>query len=133
MVQMLCDVHLVDGTMLLYGPKDSLYKYGTNRYGVLFKKYGVDSATFNKSMKYYTARPDEIIAIYDRVTALLNEKSDSTGKVQAKIMAAEVKQLAAKGKKLNDNIAKQRKLNLLKRDSVKAAEKIKLRLKKRIN
>ncbi len=128
MVQILSDIHIVDGTLLTYGPKDSLYKYGTSRFGVLFKKYGVDSALFNKSLKYYTAAPDEMIDIYNRIDALLKAKSDSIGKVNAKNMELEAKQLEAKGK-----AEKKRKTDSLRFDSIKKAAKvIKLKINKRI-
>lgn len=128
MVQILSDIHIIDATLLTYGPKDSLYKYGTNRFGVLFKKYGVDSALFNKSLKYYAAAPDEMIDIYNQIDALLKAKNDSIGKVHAKNMELETKRLEAKGK-----AEKKRKADSLRFDSIKkAAKAIKLKINKRI-
>ena len=128
MVQILCDLHIIDGTMAAYGPKDSLYKYGTNRYGLLFKKYGVDSASFNKSVKYYSATPDKIIAIYEQVEALLKIKSDSIEKVQAKLLELANKRMEAK-----NNAERKRKADSISRDSIKKAKKaIQLKLNKEI-
>ena len=114
--------------MSLHILKDSLYKYGTNRYGLLFKKHGVDSALFNKSVKYYAARPDEMMEIYDSITVVLQFKSDSLSKVYAKIMDKEAKQVKAKA-----DAETKRKADSVKRDSIKAAAKpIKLKLNQRI-
>jgi hypothetical protein len=128
MVHMLADVHIIDGVITSHVVKDSIYKYGTNRYGQLFKKYGVDSALFNKSVKYYSGRPDEMMELYDSVTVVLQFKSDSLGKVNNKIMEKQIKLLEAKGK-----AEKKRKADSLKRDSIKAAAKpVKLKLNQRI-
>lgn len=128
MASMLSEVHMIDGAMALHVMKDSLYKYGTNRYGLLFKKHGVDSALFNKSVKYYAARPDEMMEIYDSITVVLQFKSDSLSKVYAKIMDKQVREIKAKADAEN-----KRKADSVKRDSIKAAAKpIKLKLNQRI-
>jgi hypothetical protein len=127
MALILSDVHLVDGTMMTYGAKDSLYKYGTNRYALLFRKYGIDSPALNRSVKYYTARPDEMIEIYDRIEKILKAKTDSISKVQAMEAAAEAKKMDAKSK-----AEKKRRVDSLKRDSAKIAEATKLKLSRRI-
>ena len=128
MVRMLTDVHIIDGAIAQQVVKDSLYKYGTNRYGLVFKKYGVDSALFNKSVKYYAARPEEMMEIYDSVTVVLQFKSDSLGKVSIKIAEKEAKKLQAKAK-----AESKRKADSIRRDSIKAAAKpVKLKLNQRI-
>jgi len=128
MVHMLSDVHITDGAIAMHVMKDSLYKYGTNRYGLLFKKYGVDSVLFNKSVKYYAARPDEMMEIYDSITVLMDFKSDSLDKVNAKILEKEIKKLGAKRK-----AEAKRKADSIRLDSINAAAKlIKLKLKTRI-
>jgi len=128
MVHMLSDVHIIDGAMSSYAMKDSLYKYGTNRYGLVFKKYGVDSALFNKSVKYYAIRPDEMMELYDSISVILQSKSDSVNKVSAKIAEKESKRLMAKG-----NAERKRKADSLKIDSTtKAAKAIKLKLHTRV-
>ena len=115
-VQMLSDVHIIDGALVLHTAKDSLYKYG------------VDSALFNKSVKYYSATPDEIIGIYEQVEALLKIKSDSIEKVQAKLLELANKRMEAKNK-----AERKRKADSLSRDSIKKAKKaIQLKLNKEI-
>lgn len=127
MVLILTDIHLVDGSMMIYGMSDSLYKYGTNRYSLIFKKHGIDSASFNKSLKYYSGEPDEIIKIYDSVDKLLTAKSDSISKVQAAKTKLEAKRNEAKAK-----AEQKRKADSLKRDSVQAIKTLKFKKNKTI-
>jgi hypothetical protein len=81
MVDLLTQVHIVDGSLSLQALPDSLYKYGTGKYQYLFKQYHTDSARFKRSMKYYTAHPDVLIAMYDEVNANLQIKYDSLSKI----------------------------------------------------
>lgn len=128
MVHILSDVHITDGSMNLHSMKDSLYKYGNNRYALLFKKHGIDSALFNKSIKYYAAMPDEMMEIYDSVTVVLEHKNDSLGKVSIKIAEKAAKQLQAKAK-----AEEKRKADSLRRDSINQVGKpVKLKLNQRI-
>ena len=127
MVRVLSEVHIINGTLTQQGVKDSLYKYGTNRYKQLFKKYGIDSALFNKSLKYYSARPKDMMEIYDSVTVVLNFKNDSLSKIHAKAMEKETKDLEAKGK-----AEAKRKADSVRRDSINnLAKPVKLRLRQK--
>jgi len=127
MVRLLCDVHLIDGSMALHAAKDSMYKYGTNRYGLLFKKYNVDSAAFKNSMKYYAARPDDMINIYEEIGKLLIKRSDSTAKALMKITERQIKTRGAK-----ETAESKRKHALIRRDSVKSSKALQLKINRRI-
>ena len=86
MASLLIEVHLVDGmTYGIFQSQDSLNKYGTSRYDALFKKFHTDSVQFNKSYKYYAARPAELQKMYDQILANLKQKTDSLNKVQHKV------------------------------------------------
>ncbi|PJJ84752.1 DUF4296 domain-containing protein [Mucilaginibacter auburnensis] len=125
MALILTDIHLVDGTMMMHGANDSIYKYGTNRYKQVFKKYGIDTALFNKSIKYYAGEPEQMVLIYDQIGKLLAAKIDSTGKVQSKQISAEARRNQAKTK------AAQKK-DSLERDSVKNAKSLKLKINQKV-
>ena len=87
MVSLLTEVHLLDGSMyntLSVNP-DTLYKYGTARYLLLFKKYHVDSVQFRRSLKYYTTQPVEFETMYDQILANLQTKTDSINKKLLKV------------------------------------------------
>ena len=85
MISLLTELHIVDGGMFsVTQSPDSLYKYGTDRYLALFKKYHTDSVQFKKSLKYYTTQPVELQAIYDQVLVNLKQKTDSLNKLQQK-------------------------------------------------
>ena len=87
MVNLLTELHLLDGSMyntLSVNP-DTLYKYGTARYLLLFKKYHVDTVQFRRSLKYYTTQPVEFEVMYDQVLANLQTKTDSVNKKLLKV------------------------------------------------
>jgi hypothetical protein len=81
MAAVLVAVHLVNGTMASVPQHpDSLYKYGTGKYQLVFKQHHTDSAQFRKSFRYYTSKPDKLDAVYDDVIKLLKAKADSITK-----------------------------------------------------
>lgn len=84
MVNVLIDVHLVDGSLInLPQAPDTLYKYGTARYLAVFTKHHTDSTQFRKSFKYYSLNPAALADIYDNVTKKLQAKTDSLTKLLA--------------------------------------------------
>jgi hypothetical protein len=128
MVRLLTDIHIVDGSLYLQPMGDSLYKYGTGRYLLLFKQYHTDSAQFKRSMKYYTTQTDILMGMYDQVKKNLQIKIDSLNKV----IAAETVKKAAEEKKARDKAAKQKadsikKIQLKNPPVNKAAEEKKAR------
>jgi hypothetical protein len=85
MVSLLTDIHIIDGKLGVIDPApDTLYKYGTGDYWVLFKKYQTDSAQFKKSFKYYSIHSVDMLAIYDQVMKNLKQKTDSLTKLSQK-------------------------------------------------
>ena len=74
---------MVDGSLYnIPQNPDSLFKYGTGRYLVLFKKFHTDSAQFRKSVGYYATQPDELQIMYDQVSKNLAHTTDSLNKSQ---------------------------------------------------
>lgn len=85
MVSLLTDIHIVDGALVGIDPSpDSLYKYATGDYLVLFKRYKTDSVQFKKSYKYYAVHSAELLAMYEQVMKNLKQKSDSITKISQK-------------------------------------------------
>ena len=56
---------------------DTLYKYDMARFLVLFRHYHTDSATFRRSLRYYTNQPTELSGMYVEIMARLQKKLDS--------------------------------------------------------
>ena len=82
MTGLLTEIHIADGSMYnTMQLPDTLYKYGTSKYLVIFKKYQTDSVEFRRSFKYYSAHPDILATIYEQITTNLKQKSDSINKI----------------------------------------------------
>jgi len=81
----LVDVHIADGSLSTIDMPtgDSLYKYGYNRFPIIFKKHHTDSVQFKNSLKYYTLQPDKLETMYTDVIKILQTKLDSVNKLQA--------------------------------------------------
>jgi hypothetical protein len=82
MTALLTQIHITDGSMynVVQFP-DSLYKYGINKYGMVFKSFHTDSNQFKQSMKYYAQHPDILEKMYIKIADDLKNKSDSLNKV----------------------------------------------------
>lgn len=82
MTNLLTDIHIVDGSMYnVMQMPDSLYKYGTDKYQTVFRKYHTDSVQFKKSFQYYASNPEKMQAIYEQITLIIKQKTDSVNKL----------------------------------------------------
>jgi len=79
MTDLLVDMHLIDGSIYasISQNPDTLYKYDMAKYLLLFRHYHTDSATFRKSLKYYTNQPAELSEMYVEIMARFQKKLDS--------------------------------------------------------
>jgi hypothetical protein len=78
MISLLTDLHLTDGQVYTVPQvPDSMYKYTSEKYKALFKRHHTTDAVFKKSLKYYTAQPEVIMDMYDKIEATLKAKLDS--------------------------------------------------------
>lgn len=95
MTNLLTDIHIVDGGMYnVMQMPDSLYKYGTDKYIMVFKKYHTDSVQFRNSFRYYTNNPEKLQAMYEQITKNIKQKSDSLNKLNLDKTAKENKRRA---------------------------------------
>jgi len=82
MANLLTDIHIIDGTMYnVMQQPDSLYKYGTDKYQMVFRKYHTDSLQFKKSFRYYASHPEKLATIYEQITLNIKQKTDSVNKL----------------------------------------------------
>ncbi len=65
MRKVLFDVHVVDGYVSTLPNRDTARVIAGVYLKGVYKKYGIDSALYEKSMNYYYTRPDLLKKIYD--------------------------------------------------------------------
>lgn len=130
--RLLADVHIIDGSLVNEVAADSLYKHGTGRYVQVFKQYHTDSATFKKTMQYYSHDNQTMIAIYEGVSKIVKKKTDSITAIQNAIANKEMLRLQKQAKDVEKAKKDKEKAALLdnakkdaktKRDSINNAVK----------
>jgi len=85
MASLLTDIHIADGSVAnISQAPDTLYKYATGKYVVVFNAHHTDSTQFKNSFRYYTVHPDELTSIYEQVTKNIETKLDSINALLAK-------------------------------------------------
>jgi hypothetical protein len=125
--QVLTDIHIVNGSLYnVTNQPDSILKHGMGLYLDVFKINHTDSATFRKSLQYYSLHPDVLLVIYEGVARRLNKKLDSLKKIKAHIEAVKRKDPhfkadSIKAKHKADSIATVRTKRT--EDSIKAINK----------
>jgi hypothetical protein len=73
-VNVLVDMHLADAVLSRVSNQDTMLMMASSKYYFIFKKYGIDSAKFTRSLKYYNYQPDEFAKLYAQVVDSLNAK-----------------------------------------------------------
>lgn len=79
MEKVLFDIHVVDGYIGTVINQDTTKIIASSYYNGIYKKYGIDSALFNKSMNYYYTHPvilNDIYANVEKVFTGEKEKYD---------------------------------------------------------
>jgi hypothetical protein len=67
MEKILFDIHLVDGYITTITNQDTAKIIASSYYNGIYKKYGIDSAFYNKSMNHYYSHPVILNEIYTNV------------------------------------------------------------------
>ncbi len=111
MISLLVDVHMVDGYLSTQPNNDSVYVYGTGQYQYIFKLHHTDSATFRRSLKYYTMRDEVMVKMYEEVNKRLQIKNDSL----LALLAKDQKNAERQAKKAQKE---QERLGKIRQDSV---------------
>ena len=79
MEKVLYDIHLVEGYLGTFSNKDTIKIVASSYYNGVYKKFGIDSSIYNKSMNYYYSHPvilDEMYINLEKSLAKINEKYD---------------------------------------------------------
>ena len=83
MEKVLYDIHVVDGysTTFPAATPDSLKKIISPYYKGIYKKFGIDSALYNRSLNYYYKNPEVMKLMYDHITEKLLKAKDKAQKI----------------------------------------------------
>ncbi|AOM78841.1 DUF4296 domain-containing protein [Pedobacter steynii] len=92
----LTDIHIVDGYVSTMPSADSARKVAASFYKGIYKKYGIDSAMYAKSMNYYNRDPRILDGIYTRVVDDLSRQKSVLLKSDSLINAKNQKELSLK-------------------------------------
>ncbi|WP_129713896.1 DUF4296 domain-containing protein [Pedobacter sp. SYP-B3415] len=109
MEDILVDIHLVDGFLAVMPAQDSVKQIGAAYYQGVYKKFGIDSARYTRSLDYYYTNPEVFNGIYTKVTGRLK-------KLQVAQSKKDSLELVEAGKRAS---------KISKRDSVKKADSLK--------
>lgn len=137
MRKILYDIHIADGYVNTIPMPDSAKKVAASFYKGIYKKYGIDSAAYSKSMNFYYTHPDLMSSMYDKIKEELKTAKAKIDKATADSVAAATKKLAKKKADSVKNAAAALKLHKkvkdslqLKKDSTKVKPKEVIRKRK---
>jgi hypothetical protein len=113
MVQVLTDIHLAEAKATKLGivSNDSTTLIYRQLERQLYKKYGVDTATYNRSYTYYASNPERFAEIYKRVVSGL-QQSDSLQRLSKPVVPKD--DSLAKAKPTTDSVRRKPSLKKLK-------------------
>jgi len=93
----LYDMHVVDGYVSTILEPDSAKKVASSYYKGIYKKFGIDSAQYKRSLDYYYMHSEPLNDIYDRLSKKFNKQKELMEKAetarQAKLEAARLKKI----------------------------------------
>jgi hypothetical protein len=84
MIQIIADLHIIDGYMASLVYTDSTRINGKNFYTTVYKSHKTTKAVYEKSLKYYSMDPVRLDSMYNRVEYLLANKERKLNKIQLK-------------------------------------------------
>lgn len=115
MQKVLYDIHIVDGYINLMPNQDSAKKVAAAYYKGIYKKYGIDSVAYNKSMEFYYSNPEIMAEMYKKIQA--DMRTNKT-KVEKVVTAFEKKEAKRKLDSVKADSLYKSKLSKKQRDSV---------------
>lgn len=84
MEKILYDIHIVDGYATILPNQDTAKKVSAPLYKGIYKKYAIDSASYNKSLSYYYKHPDLFNKMYERITEKLKKDREKESEKASK-------------------------------------------------
>ncbi|WP_354330881.1 DUF4296 domain-containing protein [Pedobacter sp. CG_S7] len=141
MGDILYDIHLADAYTNTMSNQDSAKRVASSYYYGIYKKFGIDSAAYTKSMDFYYENPEIMAQLYETIQAKLKKTKDKAEKAQElklklatdkkkkldSLSADSLKKINLKKAGLKDSVAIKKKDSIAK---VKKAALKKIRIKK---
>ncbi|MEO6523493.1 MAG: DUF4296 domain-containing protein [Mucilaginibacter sp.] len=85
MAALLTDIHIVDGSLYEVPQQmDTLTKHGLGMYMAVFKMHHIDTATFKRSITFYSSQPILLDQMYVGIEQRIQRKIDSLQKHKPK-------------------------------------------------
>ncbi|MGM9479532.1 DUF4296 domain-containing protein [Pedobacter sp. GSP4] len=126
MEKILYDMHIVDGYLSSIYAVDSAKKVAAGYYKGIYKKFGTDSAQYNKSLIWYNTNPKELETMYKNIQKMLTMQKKGTALadllIKKKIFKADSLAIVKKFKK--DSLAIRKKMKPDSLSKVKALAEI---------
>lgn len=119
MINVMVDMQITDSYLNQVINRDTMMMQAHTRYNYIFKKYGIDSAQFSRSLAYYSDKPDEFNKMFNGVLDSLNMKE---------VFARQTDSLRMVVKRRKDSIER---VNLMKKDSLRRKDSLKKILEKK--
>ncbi|MDB5121642.1 MAG: hypothetical protein JWN56_2860 [Sphingobacteriales bacterium] len=73
MVEVLTDIHIVDGYISTFRQSDTLKQRASSYYAAVYKHHHIDSLTYKNSLEYYSRNPKLLDTIYYKVNNQLED------------------------------------------------------------
>ncbi|MCZ4244039.1 DUF4296 domain-containing protein [Pedobacter punctiformis] len=83
MEEILYDIHVADGYISTIYVTDSAKKVAASFYKGIYKKFGIDSVQYNRSMKYYNSNTEELSKIYKNISRKLEWQKNKMQKIES--------------------------------------------------
>lgn len=96
MEKVLLDIHFVDGYIGTLPASDSTKAIAASYYTGIYKKFGIDSAAYAKSMGYYYKHPEILNTFYVNVQKKIEAARDKNDKRVAAVNRREQDELLVK-------------------------------------
>lgn len=96
MAKVLHDIHMADSYLGMVTRPDSVKIIAASYYKGIYKKYGIDSVLYTKSMDYYYRNPKALNDIYIKVTGQLTKERDVIVKADSLLNAKELAKMRIK-------------------------------------
>ena len=86
MEKVLFDIHLLEGYVSNLPNPDTSKKVSAAYYKGIYKKFGIDSALYTKSLNYYYTNPVLMKKMYDNITTKLAATREKQTKQRVKMI-----------------------------------------------